>query len=75
MKISIRLMGLLKEKEPSDNLLEVPDNSSIDDVLSVLQADAENIHVFTVNGQLQRDKSHILKEDDELVVFPPVGGG
>ena len=30
--------------------------------------------VFTVNGNLVRDRHHTLSEGDELTLLPPVGG-
>jgi len=75
MQIQIKLMGMLKEKMPEGGKLEVVDGATISDVLSVLDVPAESVQVFTVNGQLERDKSRELSADDELSVLPPVGGG
>jgi len=68
-------MGMLKEKMPEDGKLDVADEATISDVLSVLEIPADSVQVFTVNGSLERDKSRVLAVDDELSVLPPVGGG
>ena len=75
MNIKLRLMGMLKDKEPADNSLQVADGSTIQAVLISLDIDPESVHVFTVNGTLERDKQFQLSPDDDLTVFPPVGGG
>ena len=75
MKIKIRLMGMLKEREPSDNRLEIAEGSTIENVLTQLEIDTEGVFVFTVNGDLERDKSRVLQAEDDLTVLPPALGG
>lgn len=75
MKIRVKLMGMLKEKTPSDGLLEVEEDSTIHDALETMGIEVDSVQVFTVNGSLVRDKQHVLSADDELTVLPPVGGG
>lgn len=68
-------MGMLKDKGPTSGELELADDATIADSLVALQIPVESVHVFTVNGTLERDKTRILAEGDELTVLPPVGGG
>ncbi len=68
-------MGILKEKTPDSGTLELRDSATITDALNALEILVEGVHVFTVNGQLVRDKRHELTSGDELTVLPPVGGG
>lgn len=75
MKIKIRLMGMLKDREPSDNCLEIADDSTIEQALKQLEIDTSGVFVFTVNGDLERDKSRVLKAEDDLTVLPPAVGG
>ena len=75
MKIKIRLMGMLKEREPSDNRVEIAEGSTIENVLTQLEIDTEGVFVFTVNGDLERDKSRVLQAEDDLTVLPPALGG
>lgn len=75
MKIQIKLMGVLKDKTPADGQLTISDDATIRDVLQQMDIPVDSVQVFTVNGSLERDKSRTLAENDELTVFPPVGGG
>ena len=75
MQIKITLMGMLKDKTPAGDELELPDAATIEDALRALDISVETVQVFTVNGQLERDRSRELAANDELTVLPPVGGG
>ncbi len=75
ISIRIKLMGMLQEKTPTDGRLDLPDDATIQSVLDSLVIDPATVHVFTIDGNLTRDKSTALKDDIELTVLPPVGGG
>lgn len=75
MRVRLKLMGVLKDRTPSDGALEVADGATIDDVLRALDIAPHARQVLTVNGRFERDRGRRLAPDDELVVIPPVGGG
>lgn len=75
MEIRIKLMGMLKSKNPPGNVLEVPDGATIDDVLQKLEIDPTRVQVYTINGALERNRSRVLAANDEFSALPPVGGG
>ena len=75
MLVHLKLMGTLKTKTPPGGTLELPDNATIASVLQALDIRAESVQVFTVNGQLERNRDRVLGPNDELSVLPPVGGG
>ena len=75
MIIRIKLMGMLKDRGPADGQLELADGGTITDALHSLQIPVDSVQVFTVNGNLERDKGRTLSDNDELTVLPPVGGG
>jgi len=75
MQISVKLMGVLKEKMPADGLLELEDHATIEEVLVRLDITGAKSSAFTVNGSFERDRSRKLSDGDELSVIPPVGGG
>lgn len=75
MKIHVRLMGMLKSRNPENNAFELVDGATIEQALIALDIPIDSVQVFTVNGQLVRDRTYRLSADDELSVLPPVGGG
>ncbi len=75
MKVRLKLMGVLKTKTPEDGQLELEDGATIEDVLRALDVPVESVQVFTVNGSLERDRSRVLSDGDELSVLPPAVGG
>ena len=75
MIVRLKLMGVLKAKTPTGGQLEVDDGASIEDVLLALDVAVESVQIFTVNGSLERDRSYVLSDGDDLSVLPPAGGG
>lgn len=75
MNVRVKIMGVLKDKTPSGDALEVPDGATIKDVLVALDVPVERVQMCTVNGDLEADRGRVLSDDDELTVIPPVGGG
>jgi molybdopterin converting factor small subunit len=43
--------------------------------LDRLAIPSAQIHLVTINGEMESDRSRVLAEGDEVVVFPPVAGG
>ena len=75
MKISLKLMGMLRQHAPENDELELPEHATIDDVIQTLKLESEAIQVFSVNGSIERDRHRQLNEADELTILPPGGGG
>lgn len=75
MQIHVKLMGMLKPKNPPGNVLELADGATIDDVLSRLEIDPERVQVYTINGALERNRQRVLQPGDQFSALPPVGGG
>ena len=75
MQIRVKLMGMLKSKNPPGGVLELPDGGTIADALTLLAIDHQAVQVFTINGSLERNQTRELKPHDEFSALPPVGGG
>ena len=75
MEIRVKLMGVLKDKTPPGEKIDLPAGATIADALGVLTIPTESVQVLTINGSLERDQSRALEDEDELSVIPPVGGG
>ena len=75
MQIRVNLMGGLKAQSPKNNTIELPEGSTIDDLLAALDVDPAFVQTVMVNSKPQKDRSRVLAADDELTLLPPVGGG
>ena len=81
MVIIVRAFAVYREMLGGKQLsIEIENNSSVDDVLILLQnlypatSSVINVSMFVVN-QKYVEKNHILIDNDELALIPPVSGG
>lgn len=81
MKISVRLFaGLTCANEEllcygqNDCVLELPTGTRLEEVLGYLHIPMDEAKILLVNG-LFKDMDITLREGDDVVIFPPVGGG
>lgn len=74
MKIEIRLFATFREGREKKQLLELNENTSIKNILDLLQIDEKEIAILLLNG-IDGDANRPLKDGDVLSLFPPVGGG
>ena len=79
MKVKVRLFGTLGKQFPGHDPLsgftvEVPDNSTVGELLEQLQIPKAKIGLVSVQGRLVKaDKT--LKPDDFVRIFRPIFGG
>ena len=79
MQIEVRLYATLREQAPQGANagvfpLELPTGSTVEALLQQIGISAKKVHMRMVNGVGVTDE-HILKENDRVGLFPPVGGG
>jgi molybdopterin converting factor small subunit len=80
MQVHVKLMASLRTKLPAGSAaggfqLNLEPGTSIATALERLGIPSGHIHMVTVNREMEPDRDRMLKEGDELVVFPPVAGG
>jgi molybdopterin converting factor small subunit len=80
MQVRVKLMAALRSKLPPDSTggtaqLQLEPGSSVAAALEQLGIPSGHIHLVTINGEMESDRSRVLADGDELVVFPPVAGG
>jgi molybdopterin converting factor small subunit len=73
-------IGALRSKLPPGSVggkadLQLEPGASVATVLERLRIQNSHVHLVSVNGEMEPDRSRALAEGDELVVFPPVAGG
>ncbi len=77
MKVQVILHSYLREKLPAEAkgraVLELPEGSNIQDVISQLDLPGEVL--CAVNGQIEHNLNFQPKEGDELRFLRPAAGG
>ncbi len=79
MHITVRLFASLARFSPGGLPgtpfgVDLPEFTTIQDLIARLHMPGEEIKVSFVNG-LIRDLDWVLQQDDEVGIFPPIGGG
>ncbi len=74
MKIQVKLFATLRVGRDKILDLELDKNNTIEDVIKQLKIDEKDIAILLKNG-LDANISDILKDNDTISIFPPVGGG
>ncbi|HYA85836.1 MAG TPA: MoaD/ThiS family protein [Nitrospirota bacterium] len=74
MKVKVKLFASLRTFGPDDQVIELPDHTTIDDVIRSLKIPSTVSLLRIVNGK-HRPPDHVLKNGDELALFPPIAGG
>lgn len=78
MKIEVRLYATLRAFIPEALngilLVNMSEDSTVEDLLSQIKIDKSEIHMLMINGA-SSSFAQILREGDRVGLFPPVGGG
>ncbi len=74
MKVKVKLYGDYLRYGADENLLEVEENSSVNDLLNKLQISERHYIIVLVNMKRVWFEEK-LKDNDTVSIFSPVGGG
>jgi molybdopterin converting factor small subunit len=74
MKVNVKLFASLRTFGPDEQVLELPDQTTIDEVVQLLKIPATIRLLRIVNGE-HRPADHQLQDNDDLALFPPIAGG
>jgi len=74
MKVKVKLFALLRKFGPDEQVVESPEGTTIDSVVQTLKIPPTIRLLKIVNG-VHQPADHILKDGDELALFPPIAGG
>lgn len=80
MRINVKLMGTLRNKlqvgsQGGKTTLEVASGAASGSVVDQLGMSDTQVHLVLVNGEMDKDRTRVLAEGDEVTLFPPVAGG
>ncbi|MBN1683666.1 molybdopterin converting factor subunit 1 [Candidatus Bathyarchaeota archaeon] len=80
MKIEIKYFASIKEWTGlKKEIIEVPEKTTVEELRKIIvkrynKLDIENNLLVAINGSFV-DLKEIIKERDEIAIFPPVSGG
>ena len=74
MVVEVKLFATFREGRFSEKELELPEESSLSDLLKHLKIPEKDAKVLIVNGQAV-SVDHKLSNHDIIAIFPPIAGG
>ncbi|QNB46086.1 MoaD/ThiS family protein [Thermanaerosceptrum fracticalcis] len=78
MQVEVRLYAYLRDTIPEAKkgplLVDIPEDSTIGDLLAYLQLPDESNLIVMVDG-IRQFNSYPLKNGSRIAIFPPIGGG
>ena len=74
MKILVKVFANLRDGREKEQIMELPEGSTPEDVANSLSIPFEDVAIIMVNGRRVEGDTKLL-ENDTLALFPPVGGG
>jgi len=74
MKVKIKFFALLRQFGPDEQVIEFPEGTTVNDAIHSLNIPGTIRLLKIVNGE-HRPADHVLKDGDELALFPPIAGG
>ena len=79
MQVHVKLFASLRYHHPGLEIgqsfpVELATGSTIDELVQHLGLPPEEVKLVYVNGRSQTEE-YVLTEDDQVGIFPPVGGG
>jgi len=77
MGVKVKLVGFLRKYAPQGGSLnlENADGRTVAEVMVDLGIVPASVSVALVNGYYVKPRSYVLREGDELMLLPPIGGG
>ncbi|MFQ3573222.1 MAG: MoaD/ThiS family protein [Thermodesulfovibrionales bacterium] len=74
MWVSVKLFATLQINRFQDKTFEVPDGTSVREIVSMIGIDEKDASIIFINGRHQSPET-ILQDGDILSIFPSIGGG
>ena len=74
MQIEIKCFATLSDFTPENGVLDVAEGTTVQNVISHLGMNGEDVKIMFVNGKHQSLET-VLTEGDRVGLFPAVGGG
>lgn len=74
MKVIVKLFATLREGRWQIKELEISHKSTVSDICESIGINPSDVSIVMINGRISA-KDKVIKEQDVIALFPPVGGG
>ncbi len=74
MKVEVKLSATLRKGQPGRQSIDLPDGSTVANLLAQLNLPRTAVAVVAVNMQYSAE-DRVLQSGDEIAIYPPVAGG
>lgn len=74
MIVNVKLFATLRINRFSEKRCDLPQGTSVGELIRELELPREQISIIFVNGRHAKPET-ILNDGDEVSLFPPIGGG
>jgi len=75
VRVEVRLFAYLRKLFPGGfHDIELAEESTLEDIINVLELTEEKSLIIMVNGR-REEITKTLRDGDRIGIFPPVGGG
>ncbi|MCS7167944.1 MAG: MazG nucleotide pyrophosphohydrolase domain-containing protein [Gemmatales bacterium] len=76
MQVRVKPMGMLRQRlGSSEQRLEVPEGTTLEQLLQQLGLPKGSVQVVMVNGEREHNWTRALQDQDEITLLAPVAGG
>jgi molybdopterin synthase sulfur carrier subunit len=80
MRVQVKLYATLREYAPPNTEIGASfivefDGSTLGELVQRLGFEIDRAKIVMINGNRVVDMNALVKEDDLVVIFPPIGGG
>ena len=74
MQITVKLFANLRENREKIMDMDVSSGTTVKEIIESLGIPLQDVAIIMINGRGTKSDA-VLKSDDVLALFPPVGGG
>lgn len=74
MQIEVRCFATLSPHTPKGNRLDLPDGTTAEEAMHILNIRPEDLKLIFVNG-VHAEPDRVLNDGDRVAFVPAVGGG
>ena len=74
MQITVKLFANLRENREKIMDMDVSADTTVKEIIESLGIPLQDVAIIMINGRGTKSDA-VLKSDDVLALFPPVGGG